>query len=167
MTIRNNDFEKLKELVKDIDFCMLSTVDEHGDLHSRPMSLNGEIDQEANMWLFTSSDSLKAHEIQKLPKVNVSFANPDDHRYVSISGSADLVTNKEKIKELWKPVLKAWFPDGPDQADLALLRVKVEKAEYWDSPSGKVAQALSFVSALVTGKQVELGENKKLDLGAD
>jgi general stress protein 26 len=167
MTTQDKDFEKLKELVKDIDFCMLTTVDEHGNLHSRPMSLNGEIDQDANMWFFTSSDSLKAHEIEELPKVNVSFANPDDHRYVSISGSADLVTNKEKIRELWKPILKAWFPDGPDQADLALLRVRVEKAEYWDSPSGKIAQALSFVSAIVTGKQVELGENKKLELGAD
>jgi general stress protein 26 len=73
------------------------------------------------------------------------------------------VQDKQKIKELWKPVLKAWFPDGPDQADVALLKVKVKKAEYWDSPSSTIAQAFSFVSAIFTGKQVELGENKKLD----
>ena len=166
MNTHDADFEKLREMIKDIDFCMLTTVDEQGDMHSRPMSLNSEVDHEGHLWFFTSSESIKAHEIEQIPRVNVSFANPDDHRYVSISGTADIVTSKEKIKELWKPILKAWFPDGPDQADLALLRVRVAKAEYWDSPSGKVAQVLSFVSALITGKQVEMGENKKINLGA-
>lgn len=163
----DSDFEKLRELLKDIDFCMLSTVDEQGDLHSRPMSLNGDIDREGNLWFFTSANSLKAREIERFPKVNVSFANPDDSHYVSVSGIAELVTDKEKIKELWKPILKAWFPDGPDQADIALLKVRIEKAEYWDSPSGTIAQVLSFVSAIVSGKQVEMGENKKLNVGAD
>jgi len=166
MNTNDADFEKLREMIKEIDFCMLTTVDERGDLHSRPMSLNSDVDHEGRLWFFTSSESIKAHEIERVPKVNVSFANPDDHRYVSISGTADIVTSKEKIKELWKPILKAWFPDGPEQTDLALLRVKVANAEYWDSPSGKVAQVLSFVSAIVTGKQVEMGENKKINLGA-
>lgn len=71
--------------------------------------------------------------------------------------------DRQKIKELWKPVLKAWFPDGPEQADIALLKVQLKKAEYWDGPSSTIAQAVSFVSAIVTGKQVELGENKKLN----
>jgi general stress protein 26 len=164
MNTTNTDYQKLKGLLVDIDFCMLTTVDDQGDLHSRPMSLNNEIDDDGNLWFFTSSNSLKAHEIENNSKVNASFANTDSHQYVSISGVAELLTDRGKIKELWKPILKAWFPDGPDQADLALLKVKIEKAEYWDSPSSTVAQAVSFVSALITGKQVELGENKKLSL---
>lgn len=166
MSIQDPAFHKLREMIKDIDFCMLTTVDENGDLHSRPMSLNNEIDEEGNLWFFTSSQSLKAHEIERTPKVNASFAKPDDHQYVSISGTAQLVTDRAKINELWKPILKAWFPDGADQPDLALLKVRVERAEYWDSPSGTVAQVLSFVSAIVSGKQVELGENKKINLGS-
>ena len=142
---------------------MLTTVDESGDLHSRPMSLNGDVDDYGNLWFFTSSNSHKASEIEETPNVNVSFIDTDQQHYVSISGAAELVRDKQKIKELWKPVLKAWFPDGPDQPDVALLKVKVSKAEYWDTPSSTIAQAISFVSAIVTGKQVELGENKKLD----
>ena len=164
MTKQDSDFDKLKEMLKDIDFCMLSTIDSQGDIHSRPMSLNGEIDNEGNLWFFTSSNSLKAHEIDALPKVNASFSNPDDNQYVSISGTAEIVTDRSKIKELWKPVFKAWFPDGPEQADVALVKVKLERAEYWDSPSSTVAQVLSFVSAIVTGKQVEAGENKKIEM---
>ena len=160
---RESDYEKLKEMIKDIDLCMLTTVDESDDLHSRPMSLNGDVDEQGNLWFFTSSNSHKASEIERTPNVNVSFIDTDQQHYVSISGDAELVHDKQKIKELWKPVLKAWFPDGPDQPDVALLKVKVKKAEYWDTPSSTIAQAISFVSAIFTGKQVEMGENKKLD----
>lgn len=158
------DFQKLKDMIKDIDFCMLTTVDENNDLHSRPMSLNGDVDNEGNLWFFTSANSHKVSEVKRTPKCNVSFANPDDNHYVSISGVAELVRDKKKIEELWKPPLKAWFPEGTDQPDIALLRVGIEKAEYWDSPSSTVAQVVSFVSAIVSGKAAEWGENKKIDL---
>lgn len=158
------DFQKLREMIKDIDFCMLTTVDENNDLHSRPMSLNSEVDQEGNLWFFTFGNSHKVSEVQRTPKCNVSFANPDDHRYVSITGTAELVRDKEKIKELWKPELKAWFPEGTEEPDIALLRVGIERAEYWDSPGGTVARVFSFVSALVTGKSAEWGENRKIEM---
>lgn len=160
---RESDFEKLREMIKDIDLCMLTTVDESNDLHSRPMSVNGDVDENGDLWFFTSSNSHKASEIQRTPNVNVSFIDTRKQQYVSVSGIAELVLDRQKIKELWKPVLKAWFPDGPEQADIALLKVQLKKAEYWDGPSSTIAQAVSFVSAIVTGKQVELGENKKLN----
>lgn len=158
-----SDYEKLREMIKDIDLCMLTTVDESDDLHSRPMSLNSDVDEQGNLWFFTSSNSHKASEIERTPNVNVSFIDTRKQHYVSISGTAELVRDKQKIKELWKPVLKAWFPDGPDQPDVALLKIKMTKAEYWDGPSSTIAQAISFVSAIFTGKQADLGENKKLD----
>lgn len=159
-----SDFEKLSEMIKEIDFCMLTTVDENNDLHSRPMSLNSEVDDAGNLWFFTSASSHKVSEVNRIPKCNVNFAAPDDNRYVSITATAELITDRAKIKELWKPELKAWFPEGSDDPDLALLRVAIQKAEYWDSPSSKLAQVVSFVSALATGKSAGWGENKKIDL---
>ena len=161
---RQNDLEKLRELVKDIDFCMLTTIDENGDLHSRPMSSNGDIDANGDIWFFTNASSHKVSEIEKLPKVNVSFADPDNQRYLSVSGTAQISRDRAKIDELWRPQFKIWFPEGKDDPEIALLRVNLEKAEYWDSPSSTVGYALSFVSSLVTGKQPDLGENKKVDL---
>ena len=158
------NFEKLREMIKDIDFCMLTTIDEDNDLHSRPMSLNREVDETGHLWFFTSASSHKVSEVNRSPKCNVSFAAPDDNRYVSITGTAQLVTDKRKIRELWKPILQAWFPKGTADPDLALLCVEIEKAEYWDSPSSKVTQVVSFVSALVTGESAGWGENKKIDL---
>ena len=160
---RVDDLQKLRELVKDIDFCMLTTVDENGDLHSRPMSSNGDIDQNGDIWFFTSASSHKVSEIEKLPKVNVSFADPDNQHYISISGNAQLVRDRDKIEELWRPEFKMWFPEGKDDPNIALLRVSLKKAEYWDSPSSTVGFMLSFVSSLVTGKEADHGENKKLE----
>jgi len=160
---RVDDLQKLRELVKDIDFCMLTTVDETGDFHSRPMSSNGDIDHNGDIWFFTSASSHKVSEIKKLPKVNVSFADPDNQHYISISGNAQLVRDRDKIDELWRPEFKMWFPEGKDDPDVVLLRVSLKKAEYWDSPSSTVGFMLSFVSSLVTGKEADHGENKKLE----
>lgn len=163
-TTQTDDLHKLREMVKDIDFCMLTTIDESGDLHSRPMSVNGEIDPDGDLWFFTAASSHKVVEVQQSPKVNVSFADPKNQRYISISGGAELVRDRRKIEELWKPEFKMWFPKGTDDPDIALLRVNLKKAEYWDSPSSTIAYVLNFASALVTGKQPDFGENKKIEL---
>lgn len=160
---RTESLEKLREMVKDIDFCMLTTVDEDGDLHSRPMSANGEIDPNGDLWFFTGVSSHKVSEIGRSPKVNVSFADPANQQYISLTGLAELVRDRQKIEELWKPEFKMWFPEGKDDPEVSLLKISLEKAEYWDSPSSTVSYALSFVSAMITGKQPDFGENEKLD----
>lgn len=159
-----DDLEKLRDMIKDIDFCMLTTIDEQGDPHSRPMSSNGDIDRNGDLWFFTGLSSHKVSEVETSPKVNVSFADPDNQRYVSVSGIAHLVRDRQKIDELWRPEFKMWFPKGKDDPEVALLKVSLEKGEYWDSPSSTIGYALSFVSSLITGKQPEFGENKKVDL---
>src|SRR5688500_20184199 len=109
------DFQKLKDIIKDIDFCMLTTVDENHDLHSRPMSLNGEVDKDGNLWFFTSTNSHKVSEVKRTPKCNVSFADPNDNHYVSITGPAELVRDRKKIEGLSKPPLQDCVPDGRDR----------------------------------------------------
>ena len=161
---RSEALEKLRELIKDIDFCMLTTLDEAGDPHSRPMSSNGDIDPNGDLWFFTNASSPKVTEVARSPKVNVSFADPDKQRYVSVTGVAQLVRDRAKIDELWRPQFKIWFPEGKDDPEIALLRVSLEKGEYWDSPGSTIGYALSFVSSLITGKQPDLGENKKVEL---
>ena len=161
---QSGDLEKLRDMIKEIDFCMLTTMDEQGDPHSRPMSSNGDIDPNGNLWFFTGLSSHKVAEVDRAPKVNVSFADPENQRYVSVTGTAELVRDRQKIDELWRPEFKMWFSQGKDDPEVALLRVSLEKGEYWDSPSSSIGYALRFVSSLVTGKQPEFGENKKVDL---
>ena len=155
---------KLREIVKAVDICMLTTVDERGDLHSRPMSNNRDVEFDGDLWFFTYGSSHKVDEVNRESKVNASFADVDSQLYASLTGRAEVVRDRAKIEELWKPELRAWFPEGVDTPDIALLKVTVERAEYWDSSQSWVAHAVALVSSLVTGEPAELGENEKLDL---
>lgn len=159
----NEDIQKLRGLMKDVHICMLTTIDNDGSLRSRPMALQ-QSEFDGDLWFFTGKSTEKTGEVRRHDEVNVSFAQPDDNKYVSISGKASMTDNPAKAKELWNPAYKAWFPKGLDDPDLTLLKVTVEKAEYWDSPGGAVAHLIGFVKAMATGKRADVGDHEKIEL---
>jgi general stress protein 26 len=162
---QGNNIKKIRDLIKDIDYAMLTTIDSEGKLHSRPMSTNREVEFNGDVWFFTYASSLKVDEVNRQHEVNVSYAAPNKNSYVSLTGTAEIVRDKAKLKELWQPQLKAWFPKELDEPDIALLKVNVEKAEYWDSPSSIVANAISLAKSITTGKPASnIGEHAKVDL---
>jgi general stress protein 26 len=159
---RQESIVKLKELIEDIDFAMLTTIN-GGQLRSRPMSTQ-KFELDGDIWFFTSDQTHKVDEIEKDNRVNVAYSEPKDNVYISVSGRARLVKDKAKIEELWNPILKAWFPKGLDDPTLALLQISVEEAEYWDSPNSKIVQLVGFVKALITGTPADGGEHGKVHL---
>ncbi len=159
---RQESIEKLKGLVEDIDFAMLTTI-AGNKFRSRPMSTQ-EMDEDGNLWFFTSDQTHKVDEIEADSRVSVAYSQPDDNVYVSVFGRADLVKDRAKIEELWNPILKAWFPEGLDDPTLSLLKVSIEEAEYWDSPNSKLVQIAGFFKALVTGQQAKGGDYGKVNL---
>ena len=143
-TDREQEIRKLHELIKNIDYGMFTTVDDDGSLHSYPMSKSGEINSEATLWFFTYAASHKVTEIEHYKQVNISFSSPEQQRYVSISGTAQLVKDRTKMQELWKPELQTWFPKGLEEPDIALLQVNISQVNYWDSASSFQPQTISF-----------------------
>lgn len=148
---RKASLDRLKELTRDIRFAMLTTVTEEGALHSRPMFTQA-IDDEGFLWFFTYADSQKVEDVEHERHVNVSYADPDKNRWVSVVGRARLVSDKAKMRELWSPMLKAWFPKGLEDPNIALVRVRVESAQFWDQPRGRMVQLLGLARAVITGK---------------
>lgn len=159
------DVQKLGELIKDVKIAMMTTVDPDGSLRSRPMATQ-KAEFDGTLWFFTYASSAKVNEVEQTHEVNLSYAAPDSNTYVSVSGPAELVRDQAKAKELWNPILKAWFPKGLEEPDLALLHVTVEKAEFWDSPSSAMVHLAGFVKAIATGHayQPSPGEHEKITL---
>ena len=149
---RAQTIEKLNLLIKDIDIAMLTTID-RGVLRSRPMATQ-EIDFDGELWFFTSRQTHKAEEIEKDNRVNVSYSAPEDNRYVAMAGTAELVDDRAKMKELWSPKYLAWFPKALEDPNLILLKVTVEQAEYWDATSSSLVEVLGLLKSLVTGERV-------------
>lgn len=160
---QTNDQKKLAELMKEFRFVMLTTAGADGSLHSRPMTMQ-ERDFDGDLWFFTAADAQKVWEANRDHQVNVSFSDPHKNTYISASGVANLVRDRGKIEELWKPAYKLFFPKGLEDPELSLLKVRVHSAEYWDSPSSIVGRTFSFAKAFVTGKTSALGDHAKVDL---
>jgi len=158
------EYETLKEKIKDIRIAMLTTVEPNGDLRSRPMATQ-EIDEQGILWFFTSDDSHKVDELLQNNKVQISYSNESAETYVSVSGTAELVKDKQKIDELWSDVLKTWFPGGKDDPHVALLKIQTYKAEYWDRPGGKMMTLFEMVKGALTGDTDKTARNEKLGSG--
>lgn len=163
MPIREENIKKLAELIEDIQFAMLTTVHEDGSLRARPMAVpKNEFDGE--LWFFTKKDSPKVDEIEHEHQVNVSFARPDKQHYISMSGTATVSRDRQKMEELWNPAYTAWFPEGLDDPQICLLNVKISQAEYWDSSNSVVVHLIGLAKAAITGESYKPGENEKVNL---
>ena len=160
---RDEGMEKIAKLIKKAQIAMLITTTPEGWMRSRPMGTQRE-SFDGDLWFFTHASEPKAQEIQQNPQVNVSFANPDDNEYVSMSGPASLVDDRAKMEQLWQKPLETWFPEGLDDPDLALLKVEVEHAEYWDQNAGLIEIAAGFVKSKVTGEESHAGYGTKVEL---
>jgi general stress protein 26 len=162
----NQKIEKFKKLVNDIKFAMFATVcSEDGSICSRPMTLQ-QIDENEEMWFFAGKDSDLVSDIAENPQVNIIFSHPGESSYVSVVGQAITVDNLAKTKELYGPTVKAWFPDGPEDKNMALIKCRVECVDYWDSPSSKAVQLYAFAKSIVSGERPgdDLGGHKHVDV---
>jgi general stress protein 26 len=160
----HDQLSALRDKVEDVKFGMFTTTNPDLSLSSRPMT-SQQIDTQGQLWFFTSDESAFVKNLAAQPLVNVTFAKPDDSLYVSISGRAMLIKNREKAEELWNPMVGAWFPGGLDDPHLALINVDIHDAEYWDVASSKMTQLLAMAKGVFTGKRpTDLGEHVEIKL---
>ncbi len=154
--------KKVGQLIKDIKFAMLCTTNPEGHLHSRPMTTQ-EDEFDGTLWFFTSKDSGIKNDLDSSSEVNLAYANPNGHSYVSICGTGSFVDDRAIKEKFWKPAYKAWFVEGLDDPKLTLLKVDAHHAQYWDTPSA-VAYVLNLAKSVITGKSYSAGDNQKVDL---
>lgn len=160
-TEQSAELKKIAEIISGIHFAMLTTAEPDGTLHSRPMTTQ-QVEFDGDLWFFTRADSPKVWEADQHRQVNVSFADPGKGKYVSASGTATLCQDREKMQELWKPAYKIFFPQGLEDPEIALLKISVNRAEYWDSASTWIGRAFDFAKAYIKKDASELGEHAKV-----
>lgn len=166
MTSTTSPRQTLWDLIKHIRFGMLTHRHANGELHSHPLTTqNKSFDEGAKLYFFISRKSELAQRILQDGNVNVSYADPGDDSYVSVSGNGSIVDDMAKKEELFTAMAKAWFPAGVTDPDLALLVVTVGHAEYWDVTDSKMVQLVKMAKAAITGEPPKnLGEHKDLHL---
>ena len=101
-------------------------------------------------------------QIHADPRVGVTLI--DGWSFMSFSGTAEIVVDEAKARELWEPAATAYLPEGPDDPSVVLVHVTSESGHYWDSPGGAAAILVSFVKSRVTGSRPDAGESESVDL---
>jgi len=129
--------KKMRKLLKGFRVAMLTTLTPDGALHSRPM-VTVKMRGDGDVWFLTRVGTPKVKEVEEHHRVNVSYASPEDGRYVSLSGTARLVHDPQRVLDLWRPRHKKWLPDGKRDPNLAAVQVHIDRAEYWDEPTAQM-----------------------------
>lgn len=129
--------QKLNELIAGIEIAMLTTQSSNNQMESRPMVTQAATD-DGCLWFFSAQDSSKVDDVHNNNEVNVAYADPINMRFVSVSGTCELVRSHTIARELWRPSYNRWFPRGVDDPELILLKVTVNAAEYWDAHANRM-----------------------------
>lgn len=156
--------EKFKSLVKDVNICMFIT-NTHDDenTHTRPMA-TVDVEEDGTLWFYTDIRSIKVEEVETQQDVHLVYAHPGKDSYLDVWGSASVITDKQKIKEKWTPMVKVYFSEGADDPNLALLKVTPQDCYYWDNETGKMVYFLKAAASIVTGKRLAKGAQGSLDV---
>jgi general stress protein 26 len=156
--------EILWDLIKDTRFGMLSHRHADGSLHSHPLTTqNRTLAEDGCLYFFVSRKTELGQRLQGDGNVNLAYANPDKDTWVSVTGTARVLEDAAKTKELFSPMAKAWFPGGPEDPDLQLVEVRIDEAEYWNVKENKLLQLLKMGKAASTGQRPRnMGEHEEV-----
>ena len=156
--------ERLMTLLKDVRIAMMSTRGSDGHFHSRPMATS-DIDFDGALYFLSNDHSGKIGDVERDVDTILTYADEGKQLYIALRGTTEVITDKAAIKQHWAASARGWFPKGPDDPEVALLKVTIREAEYWDAPNGKAVVLIAYAKAMLTGqKPGNIGEHGRLDL---
>jgi general stress protein 26 len=147
--------KKIAELLKGINMVITSARD--GSISARPMAVQDK-SFDGKFWFLTRVSSEKVDEIQQDQHVTLTFTDTSGARYLTLKGRASVSQDRAKINELWSAMYKVWFPKGQSDPEIAVLRVNVTEAEYWQASSSSLVRSAKYLAAAVTGGKTSVGE---------
>jgi general stress protein 26 len=147
--------EKIRELVDKAGTCFFCTNVAAGSSGgARPMSVQ-KIDEAGHLWFLSPSDSHKNLELAMTPSVTLYFQGSPHSDFLQLNGEATVSTDKEKIKELWEPILKTWFTEGIDDPRITVIEVVPTEGYYWDTKHGNAVAGIKMLIGAALGKTMD------------
>lgn len=140
---------RVLDLIRAIRVALLTTLDRNGSFHTRPVQTL-RVQDDGTLWFFTDLRSDKAEEVRADMRVSLGYADTAGNRYVAVSGLGTVRRDPHKAQELWQAEQRAYYPDGPGDGRLGLLRVEIDRAEYWIAP-GRASYLYAALKAVTTG----------------
>jgi general stress protein 26 len=155
-----DSIDRVWDIIEKVGVCMLTTRF-IGGLRARPVEARPDRDGGV-IFFVTDIHSAKEDEIEASPDIGLVFIDSKDKAYLSITGRACVLRDLDKTKASWRKTDEVWWPGGPSDPNVCLLRIEPLTAELWDGPASAVVTAFEFAKARWTGEEPKLGENRKV-----
>jgi general stress protein 26 len=160
MTDKATDIDHVWKLINDIPIAMVVTHEGQGqNMRARPMAIRSAREEGA-IYFLTDVDTPKAVEIRRNQSVCLALSDTKNQKYVSISGHAEMIDDRDRVNKFWSVYDKAFWSDKNDPR-IRVLRVTPESAEFWEG-SGTIVTAVKLAAAIASGERVNLGANEKV-----
>jgi len=147
--------ERIKETVGKSPTCFFCTggavVNSEG---IRPMNVR-KVDDAGTLWFLSADDSHKNQELERDSSVVLLFQGSPHSDFLKLSGRATVSRDREKIKELWEPVIKTWFTGGVDDPRITVIKVTPEEGYYWDNKHGNMVAGVKMLVGAMAGKTLD------------
>ena len=154
--------KKLKEMAESIDFALMATGLENIPFHTIPMSTK-TVDEYGCIWFLSGKDSEHNANIQNSGAVQLNYSDTGAMEFLTVFGSAEIVTERAKLEELYGHSDDAWF-DGVDDPNLTAIKVTPADASYWDPKNGRLITFIRIGLSAITGDQPDLMDQGKLSV---
>lgn len=151
--------DRVWDVIDKVAVCMMTTRFRQG-LRARPLEARPDRN-DGIIWFLSDRRGAKDDEIEAFPEICLTFLYPKDKVYLSISGTASVARDTERAKHLWNDEQQAWWPEGPSDPNVLVIRFKPERAEIWDGPASSAIASFEFAKARATGRKPNLGEKRK------
>ncbi len=147
--------KKIKEVVGRAQSCFFCTErPSGGSSGTRPMSVQ-QVDDQGNLWFLSADDSHKNEELSTDPTVTLYFQGSPHSDFLYLKGRATVSRDKEKIKELWKFVIKTWFTEGVDDPRITVIKIAPYEGYYWDTKHGNAIAGVKMLIGAAVGKTLD------------
>lgn len=152
--------DRVWSLISEIPVAMVVTHTGDGQrLRARPMAVRPD-HEEGAIYFLTDADAPKSTEIGGNDNLCLVLVDNRKQRYLSISGRAEIIDNRDLIKQIWSIYDKAFWSNADDPR-IRILRVLPERAEFWEG-AGAIANVVKIAVAGISSKRVSLGKNDKV-----
>lgn len=147
--------EKIQELVKQAPTCFLCTsLESAKPFQTRPMSIQ-KVDDAGCLWMLSANDSAHDQEIARSPYVQLLFQGSPHSDFLTLFGTAEISRDKQKIHELWEPIMKTWFTEGEDDPRISVIKISPQQGYYWDTKHNRAIVFAKMIAGAITGKTLD------------
>ncbi len=154
--VESLDMQRFLDLLKKFDTAMLVSRTGEGELRARPMAIAG-VEEKGELWFVSRQADPKIAEIAADERVLVVMQ--ESAAYLSVTGHAEIIQDRERVQALWSPTWKIWFKDKEDP-NLMLIHVRPLEVEFWDQRGVEgVKYLLRAAAAFVSGRQLAGSEH--------